>query len=230
MTIQVAIPGLGGDYNAGVSAEIALPGVAGDFTDTSGSPVVSVYTPRPRDQELARPRIDMLPEPTKIAPFVTQVPPPVVAAVFTPRPGDQDQYRPRVDRQPDPRKFAPFLVQVPPPGIFVPRPKDQDQYQPRVDRQLDQVKPAPFLFQHPAYTLGNIISMRQSVATAVAIHLPAVPAIGKLYLITDTLGVTSLDNFTVKDASGSTVYTMNSNGVSVGFYWDGTGWVTAFIS
>ena len=88
----------------------------------------------------------------------------------------------------------------------------------------------PGVVQQGAYVVGNLVSMRQTVATAVNILLPQARVVGKLYAVTDTLGVAGTDNFTIKDpVTGSTIYTLNANNASWGGYWDGIGWVTLFV-
>lgn len=161
---------------------------------------------------------------TSIMAAFAPVPP---SNVWYPRPIEQDPFVFRFDTA----DLRPRLILVPPStsNIWIPHGFEQGavrQFNPYEDRNRIVW---PYMFTPTGTTLtGNIISVRQTSATAITIYLPASPIKGKLYLITDTLGVCGSHNFAIHDHANNPITTMSTNGASVGLYHDGVGWVVAF--
>lgn len=155
--------------------------------------------------------------------------PPAGGGTWYPRPFDQTLFRP-LDFEIPKARSATWSTQVPPPVppvVWVPRGFDPYLHQARFPH-IDIDRPRILIgaaIRPRTQIAGNILSMRQTSPNAVTIYMPPSAAIGKPYIITDTLGVCGSYNFTIATSGGATITTMTTDGASRGLYWDGFGWV-----
>ena len=70
MTIQIAVPGLGGDYNETTTDQFAVPGIGGDYNETQ-STGSTVWYPQPRSPNRVAPWVDAQPPYTRPAIWTT---------------------------------------------------------------------------------------------------------------------------------------------------------------
>ncbi len=120
-----------------------------------------------------------------------------------------------------------------------PRAHREDAYLLRIDYTAAPLPRDAFVGQivppQPAHTHGNIISMRQTTASAVNIYLPADPIVGKLYVVKDSLGVAAGTPFTLATRDGTLIdgaatLVLDAAEGCYGVLFDGDEWISLWLN